>query len=101
MNDQDIDLEHLAPPWDDEELVGDDEHEAIDRMVKAFKQAVDAGATKAARLAVIAVANYSLIAQKKWPKLLERANELMAEIDNKQSRRWGITKPKKPKKDNK
>jgi len=90
MNDDAADFDSQAPPWDDWDDDPDlfDEQLAIDRLDAAVAEARDAGAVAAARLAVIAVGNYVVVSQD-WPDLLDRANALLNEIDNTQSRRWG------------
>jgi 2-methylisocitrate lyase-like PEP mutase family enzyme len=86
MNDQDRGFDAQVPPWDDQELL--EEQDAIDRMDAAVAEARDAGATEAARLTVIAVANYVWQSQD-WPAFVERANTLLGELEDKLSRRWG------------
>jgi hypothetical protein len=76
----------LVPPWDDQELL--DETDAIDRLNAAVEGATAAGCKDAARLAVIAVGNYAWQSQD-WPALTARANELLDELEDKLSRRWG------------
>jgi hypothetical protein len=90
MSDETLDFDSQAPPWDDWDADSDvfDEQLAIERLNAAVAEARDAGAVAAARLAVIAVGNYVTVSQN-WPQLLDRANELLNEIDNTQSRRWG------------
>lgn len=75
-----------VPPWDDQELL--EEADAIERMDAAVQAARDAGATEAARLSVIAVANYAWQSQD-WSELIERANALLNELEDTLSRRWG------------
>jgi 2-methylisocitrate lyase-like PEP mutase family enzyme len=77
-------FETQVAPWDDQELL--EEQDAIDRLNAAVEQA--SGATDAARLAVIAVGNYIWQSQD-WPQFIERANELLNELEGTQSRRWG------------
>jgi hypothetical protein len=89
MNDDVSDFDSQSPPWDDWDPDDDGyEQVAIDRLDAAVKEARDADAVAAARLAVIAVGNYVSISVA-WPNLLKRANELINEIDNTASKRWG------------
>jgi hypothetical protein len=90
MHDKDRSFESLVPPWDDQELL--EETDAIERMEAAVAEARDAGATEAARLTVVAVGNYVWQSQD-WPAFVERANTLLDEIEDKLSRRWGVTGP--------
>ena len=90
MHDKDRSFESLVPPWDDQELL--EEADAIERMEAAVAEARDAGATEAARLTVVAVGNYVWQSQD-WPAFVERANTLLDEIEDKLSRRWGVTGP--------
>jgi hypothetical protein len=91
MHKNDRPFDTQVEPWPDQELV--DEQVALERMEAAFAEALDAGATAAARLAVIAIANYVWQSQD-WPKLIDRANAMLDEIEVKQSRRWGKAYPK-------
>jgi hypothetical protein len=86
MENDDRPFESQVEPWPDQELV--DEDVALARMEEVFAEARDAGTTAAARLAVIAIANYAWQSQD-WPKLIDRANAMLDEIEAKQSRRWG------------
>ncbi len=75
-----------VPPWDDQELVED--QDAIDRMEAVVAEARAAGSKEAARLAVIAIGNYVWQSQD-WPAFLDRANTLLNELEDTLSRRWG------------
>jgi hypothetical protein len=86
MNAGDRGFDSLVPPWDDQELL--EEQDAIDRMEAAVTAARDAGATEAARLTVIAIGNYIWQSQD-WPAFTDRANTLLDELEDKLSRRWG------------
>lgn len=86
MNAQNRDFDTLVAPWDDQELL--EEQDAIDRLDAAVQAARDAGATEAARLSVIAAGNYIWQSQD-WPQFIERANALLNELEDTLSRRWG------------
>ena len=79
-------FESQVPPWDDQELL--EEQDAIDRLDAVVEEARAAGCKEAARLAVIAVGNYVWQSQD-WPAFVERANELLNELEDTLSRRWG------------
>jgi hypothetical protein len=75
-----------VPPWDDMELL--EEADAIERLTTTVESANYSDCRQAARLAVIAVSNY-VWQSRDWPQLMERANELLDQLDGTQSRRWG------------
>jgi hypothetical protein len=80
------DFDSQVPPWDDQELV--EEQDAIDRMEAAVEEARAAGCKEPARLAVIAIGNYIWQSQD-WPAFMDRANALLNELEDTLSRRWG------------
>ncbi|MEO8689397.1 MAG: hypothetical protein ABI611_14445 [Solirubrobacteraceae bacterium] len=80
------DFDTQVPPWDDQELL--EEQDAIDRMEALVAEAQAAGCKEATRLAVIAIGNYVWQSQD-WPAFLDRANALLNELENTLSRRWG------------
>ena len=79
-------FESQVPPWDDQELL--EEQDAIDRLNKVVEEASAAGCKEPARLAVIAIGNYVWQSQD-WPAFMDRANELLNELEDTLSRRWG------------
>jgi hypothetical protein len=64
--------------WD--ELTEDDVIAKLDAAV--------ADAIAAARMSVIGIANY-VNTHESWPRAIDRANELLNELDDTQSRYWG------------
>jgi hypothetical protein len=80
MTGDEPDLTKQEKPWP-----GITEEDAITRLVAAIEGAPD----EAARLAIIGVGNYAYLSQD-WPALLDRANELLDDIEGtSQSKRWG------------
>ena len=79
----------VVPPWDDHEDVGQDE--VLRRMNQAVEEAQRAGATEAARLAVIAVGNHVWQSPMDWQQVIDKANSKLDEIEDAttRSRRWG------------
>ena len=80
------DFDSQVPPWDDQELL--EEQDAIDRMNAVVEEARAAGCKEPARLAVIAIGNYVWQSQD-WPAFVDRANALLNELEDTLSRRWG------------
>lgn len=80
------DFDTQVPPWDDQELL--EEQDAIDRMETLVAEARAAGCKEAARLAVVGIGNYVWQSQD-WPAFLDRANALLNELEDTLSRRWG------------
>ncbi len=79
-------FESQVPPWDDQELL--EEQDAIDRLNAVVEEARAAGCKEPARLAVVAIGNYVWQSQD-WPAFVDRANELLNELEDTLSRRWG------------
>ena len=80
-------FETLVPPWDDQELL--EQQDVIERL-KVIVTSVENGTCGkgVARLAVIAIGNYTWQSQD-WPDAIQQANEALDTLEDKLSRRWG------------
>jgi hypothetical protein len=72
-------------PYADWEILT--QHKVIERLDEVVKS-VGATNKEAARLAVIAIGNAVWLTRDDWPEVIDRANDLLGELEGGLSRRW-------------